>query len=130
MKYFEKKWNVIVGVMAVLITYHSSLITSSAQTLLSLDSCRAMALRNSKQIGVAEFFIEAAEIKQGDEFLVTGETTGAYEGVFDDIRIDLKQSGMKDATLPENTAVKGVYFSAKTDKVLHRGDKLYKLVKN
>ena len=83
-----------------------------------------------KQIGVAEFFIEAAEIKQGDEFLVTGETTGAYEGVFDDIRIDLKQSGMKDATLPENTAVKGVYFSSKTDKVLHRGDKLYKLVKN
>ena len=83
-----------------------------------------------KQIGVAEFFIEAAEIKQGDEFLVTGETTGAYEGVFDDIRIDLKQSGMKNATLPKNTAVKGVYFSAKTDKVLHRGDKLYKLVKN
>ena len=83
-----------------------------------------------KQIGVAEFFIEAAEIKQGDEFLVTGETTGAYEGVFDDIRIDLKQSGMENATLPENTAVKGVYFSAKTDKVLHRGDKLYKLVKS
>ena len=83
-----------------------------------------------KQIGVAEFFIEAAEIRQGDEFLVTGETTGAYEGVFDDIRIDLKQSGMTNATLPENTAVKGVYFSAKTDKVLHRGDKLFKLVKN
>ena len=83
-----------------------------------------------KQIGVAEFFIEAAEIRQGDEFLVTGETTGAYEGVFDDIRIDLKQSGMTNASLPENTAVKGVYFSAKTNKVLHRGDKLYKLVKS
>ena len=27
---------------------------ASAQTLLSLDSCRAMALRNNKQLGVAE----------------------------------------------------------------------------
>ena len=83
-----------------------------------------------KQIGVAEFLIEAAEICQGDEFLVTGETTGAYEGVFTEIRIDKKQSNMENVTLPENTAVKGVYFSAKTDKVLHRGDKLYKLVKS
>ena len=68
-----------------------------------------------KQIGVAEFFIEAAEIHKGDEFLVTGETTGAYEGVFDDIRIDLKQSKMENADIPADTAVKGVYFSYKTD---------------
>ena len=81
-----------------------------------------------KQIGVAEFFVEAADIHQGDEFLVTGETTGAYEGVFTDIRIDLKQSGMENADIPAGTATKGVFFSAKTDKVLHRGDKLYKLV--
>ena len=81
-----------------------------------------------KQIGVAEFFVEAADIHQGDEFLVTGETTGAYEGVFTDIRIDLKQSGMENADIPAGTANKGVFFSAKTDKVLHRGDKLYKLV--
>ena len=81
-----------------------------------------------KQIGVAEFFVEAADIHQGDEFLVTGETTGAYEGVFTDIRIDLKQSGMENADIPAGTATKGVFFSAKTDKILHRGDKLYKLV--
>lgn len=87
-----------------------------------------------KQIGVAEFLIEAASIQQGDEFLVTGETTGAYEGTFEEIRIDLKQSksnlrqnGTDPTTIPADTAVKGVYFSAKTDKVLHRGDKLYKL---
>ena len=83
-----------------------------------------------KQIGVAEFFIEAAEIHKGDEFLVTGESTGAYEGVFDDIRIDLKQSKMENADIPADTAVKGIYFSYKTDKVLHRGDKLYKLIPN
>ena len=83
-----------------------------------------------KQINVAEFFIEAEPVCKGDEFLVTGETTGAYEGVFDDIRIDLKQSGMEQADVPADTAVKGVYFSCKTDKVLHRGDKLFKLVKD
>ena len=83
-----------------------------------------------KQINVAEFFIEAEPVQKGDEFLVTGETTGAYEGVFDDIRIDLKQSGMEQADVPADTAVKGVYFSCKTDKVLHRGDKLFKLVKD
>ncbi|MBQ3913905.1 MAG: U32 family peptidase [Paludibacteraceae bacterium] len=74
-----------------------------------------------KQIGVAEFLIEAAEIHKGDEFLVTGETTGAYEGVFDDIRID---------DIPQDIVSKGIYFSAKTDKVLHRGDKLFRLVKD
>jgi len=74
-----------------------------------------------KQIGVAEFLIEAADIHRGDEFLVTGETTGAYEGVFDDIRID---------DISQDVATKGIYFSAKTDKVLHRGDKLFRLVAN
>ena len=33
---------------------HLSFSPAGAQTLLSLDSCRVMALRNSKQIGVAE----------------------------------------------------------------------------
>jgi len=101
-----------------------------------------------KKIDVAEFFVEATEIHQGDEFLVTGETTGAYEGVFDDIRIDWGQSGMTDPSAPQGgispelgeefngsrsskvVATKGVYFSQKTDKVLHRGDKFFKLVKD
>ena len=82
-----------------------------------------------KQIGVAEFYVEAAPISQGDEFLVTGETTGAYEGVFDEIRIDWKQSGITPTKGEEQTATKSVYFSFKTDRVLHRGDKLYKLEK-
>lgn len=94
-----------------------------------------------KQIGVAEMLVEAADIHEGDEFLVTGETTGAYEGVLSDIRIDLKQSRAnlkasgidltEASALTENasprTAIKGVYFSLKTDKLLHRGDKLYRL---
>lgn len=87
-----------------------------------------------KQIGVAEFFVEAAEIHAGDEFLVTGETTGAYEDTFSDIRIDLKQSrstlkqaGTDAADIPDGTAPKGCYFSFKTKVPLHRGDKLYRL---
>ncbi|MCQ2335149.1 MAG: U32 family peptidase [Paludibacteraceae bacterium] len=90
-----------------------------------------------KQIGVAEFYVEAAAIQQGDEYLVTGETTGAYEDTFTEMRIDMKQS-QKCArqnqemlhqlqNAPADTAVKGCYFSAKTTTVLHRGDKLYKL---
>lgn len=79
-----------------------------------------------KQIGVAEFYVEAAEIRVGDEFLVTGETTGAYEDTFTDMRIDAKQSRLP-ADAPMDVARKGTYFSFKTKEPLHRGDKLYLL---
>lgn len=69
-----------------------------------------------KNISVAEFCVEAAPVHSGDELLVTGETTGAYECVADEIRVDLS---------PADVANKGEYFSLKTGKVLHRGDRLY-----
>lgn len=69
-----------------------------------------------KNISVAEFCVEAAPVHQGDELLVIGETTGAYECVADGIRVDLN---------PALVANKGEYFSLKTDQVLHRGDRLY-----
>ena len=47
-------------VLLVLLTFHFSLLTSSAQRLLTLDSCRAMALRNNKQMGVAKVKQEVA----------------------------------------------------------------------
>lgn len=73
-----------------------------------------------KNIGVAEFFIEATDaIREGDELLVTGETTGAYEVVAHDMR------NAKGA--PKEVIQKGAYFSLKTDKTIHRGDKLYVL---
>ena len=52
--HFEVRAIWIGRVLLALIAYHISLITSPAQQILSLDSCRAMALRNSKQLGVAE----------------------------------------------------------------------------
>ena len=71
------------------------------------------------KLGVAEFLVEAQPISVGDEYLVTGTTTGAYEDVVKEIRVDLQST---------QTAEKGVYFSIKTEKTVRRNDKLYKLV--
>ena len=72
-----------------------------------------------KQIGVAEFHVESSEgFRSGGEYLVTGETTGAYEDVANDIRLDDRTADF---------APKGSFFSIKTSEPLHRGDKLYLL---
>ena len=71
-----------------------------------------------KNISVAEFYVEAAELERGDEYVITGETTGALEGIAEEIRVDLQ---------PTEKAKKGIFFSMKTEKIVRRGDKLYKL---
>ena len=72
-----------------------------------------------QKIGVAEFQLEAQTLSVGDEILVTGETTGAYEDVVEEVRVDLK---------PVETVEKGTYFSIKTKDVVRRNDKLFKIV--
>ncbi len=69
-----------------------------------------------KNISVAEIQVEAAAVHQGDELLFTGETTGAYECVANEIRVDLQVAAV---------ANKGEYFSLKTEEVVHRGDRVY-----
>ena len=54
----------------------------------------------------------------GDEILVTGETTGAYQDVVEEIRVDLK---------PVEHVGKGTFFSIKTKQLIRRNDKLYKM---
>lgn len=73
-----------------------------------------------KNISVAEFYLEAAkEIKDGDELLITGETTGAYELVAKDIH---------DAKGELRTEIqKGEYFAIKTEKIVRRGDRIFLL---
>ncbi|MBO5674363.1 MAG: U32 family peptidase [Paludibacteraceae bacterium] len=73
-----------------------------------------------KNISVAEFYLEATkEIREGDELLITGETTGAYELVARDIH---------DAKGKVRTEVhKGEYFAIKTDKMVRRGDRIFLL---
>lgn len=69
-------------------------------------------------IGVAEFLVEAAELKVGDKILVTGPTTGALFATVEEARVDLK---------PVDVVKKGERFSMKLDKI-RPSDKLYKLV--
>ena len=71
-----------------------------------------------KNLSVAEFTVEAVEaIREGQDLLVTGETTGVYE---------CKASGMRDADgKPTQKVKQGEVFSLKTSKLLHRGDKLF-----
>ena len=71
-----------------------------------------------KHISVAEFLLEAVpEIKEGDELLVTGETTGAYELVAHDLHDDVGE--------PTKIVYQTNLFAIKTDKILHRGDKFF-----
>lgn len=73
-----------------------------------------------KNISVAEFYLEATkEIREGDELLITGETTGAYELVAQDLH---------DAKGQLRTEIqKGEYFAIKTDKLVRRGDRIFLL---
>ena len=76
-----------------------------------------------KNISVAEFYLEAtAQIQEGDELLITGETTGAYETVAHDMH-DAKGN-------PQTVIEKGNYFAIKTDKVVRRGDRIFLLKVN
>ena len=75
-----------------------------------------------KNLSVAEFLLEAVDIiEEGQELLITGETTGVYECTAHD---------MHDAKGQLTSCVKkGQYFAIKTDTLIRRGDKLYLWVK-
>ena len=76
-----------------------------------------------KNISVAEFYLEATpQIQEGDELLITGETTGAYETV---------AHNMHDAKgQPQTIIEKGNFFAIKTDKIIRRGDRIFLLKAN
>ena len=72
------------------------------------------------KINVAEIKLETAEeLNVGDEILITGTTTGALQQTVEEIREDLK---------PVQKVVQGSLFSIKTNDIVRRGDKLYKIV--
>lgn len=73
-----------------------------------------------KNIQVAEFQLEAIDtIREGDELLVTGETSGALEMVATDIH--------NEPGLSVQQVHKGERFAIKTPQNIHRGDKLFLL---
>ena len=71
------------------------------------------------KLGVAEFLLEAQSLSVGDEILITGDTTGAYEDIVKEIRVQLH---------PVDKVDKGTYFSIKTNELIRRNDKLFKIV--
>jgi U32 family peptidase len=71
-----------------------------------------------QKLGVAEFLLEAQYLSVGDEILITGETTGAYEDKVKEIRVKLE---------PVDKVEKGTYFSMKTNELIRRNDKLFKI---
>jgi putative protease len=71
-----------------------------------------------KNISVAEFFVEAIDqVKEGDELLIIGETTGAYEMVAQELHDNKGKV--------KSQIAKGAYFAVKTDHLIRRGDKMY-----
>ena len=73
------------------------------------------------RIGVAEAQIQTAETLQpGDEVMVIGETTGVYRATVEELRLE------RD---PVPIVRQGDRFSFATSAPLHRGDKLYKVVR-
>jgi putative protease len=76
-------------------------------------------IRYFSNIEVAEFLVEAAEMKVGDKLLITGPTTGALFLTLDEARVDLK---------PVDVVKKGQRVSFKVPEKIRPSDKLYKLV--
>ncbi|NPD46313.1 U32 family peptidase [Lentimicrobium sp. L6] len=73
------------------------------------------------KIGVAEVKIQTNELLAGDEINIIGPTTGVYEDVVNEMRVDLKIVSQ---------ANKGEAVSFKTKELVRRGDKVYKIVEN
>ena len=79
----------------------------------------AKGIRYYSKLGVAEFKIEACDLKVGDRILITGTTTGAVYTEVDEIRFDLQ---------PVTTATKGQHISIKVPCKVRPKDKLYVVV--
>ena len=70
---------------------------------------------------VAEMRIETAEtLKQGDDLMVIGQTTGVYRATVEELRLG-------DTAKPVPEVKQGDVFSVKTTEMLHRDDKLYRV---
>ncbi len=80
----------------------------------------AKGVRYFSKLGVAEFLMEAGELKVGDEVVITGPTTGAVIVTVDEIRVDLR---------PVEKAVKGESISIPVPCKLRPSDRLYLWVK-
>ncbi len=72
-----------------------------------------------QKLNVAEFLVEASNLKVGDEIIITGPTTGVIQTTVKEIRYDLGNV---------EEAFKGQSISVPIEETVRRNDKLYKLV--
>ncbi len=77
------------------------------------------AIKHFGNLGVTEFLVETQSVRQGDELLITGPTTGALFVTANDIRVNLQ-------TVAE--ALKGDHFSIQINEKIRPNDQLYKMV--
>ena len=73
-----------------------------------------------KKISVAEITLQSGQVDEGDRLLVTGNSTGAFELTAHGMLLD------KDHSVSH--VEKGTAFALHTDGLLHRGDKVFKLI--
>lgn len=73
-------------------------------------------VRYFSKLGVAEFLMEAGELKVGDEVVITGPTTGAEIVTVEEIRVDLQ---------PVDKAVKGQSISIPVPCKVRPSDRMY-----
>ncbi len=71
------------------------------------------------KLKVAEIKIETHDLNIGEEIKIIGPTTGVYEDMLEEIRVDLKKV---------NQTVKGDDCSILVKELVRRGDKVYKIV--
>lgn len=71
-----------------------------------------------KKISVAEVLVEAAPLRRGDRLLWMGETTGAVEQTAETIHL---------TDSPVEEVLQGSLCAVRTDTLIRRGDKLYKM---
>ncbi|MCG8523164.1 MAG: U32 family peptidase, partial [Pseudomonadales bacterium] len=71
------------------------------------------------KIKVAEFELQTANLKVGDEIVITGPTTGVVETIVKEIRVNLK---------PVEEGKKGERISIQIDEKIRRADKLFKMI--
>lgn len=72
-----------------------------------------------KNINVAEIKLENGDLKNGDNILIIGPSTGVVETTVEEIRVDLKVT---------ERALKGEFCSVKVPEYLRRSDKVYRWV--
>jgi putative protease len=82
------------------------------------------AMNYYSKIGIVDFFVEDQNISVGDEYYITGPTTGVIEGKLEKLQVENENHPSQEAT----TAAKGDRITFSCPEKIRENDKLYKIV--